>query len=458
MQYYITRPFIRCGLLLILLFQTQSCTPLSLPNALSELLQRKVIKVGTVYGRTTFYHGPAGPTGFEYELAKGFADYLGIELQVFPFFSYHELFSQLTSGHMDVAATGDAVTPVVSEHFKLGPAYQQVSQKLVFRQGQDRPRSFTDIRSPITVVKGSSHAQTLTAESHAYPALEWQATEERDTAEILQMVAEGALAYTVVDTNSLALQRRRFPQLSIGFTVSQLQSIAWLLNPTQDDSLRAAIIEYFGIIQQNGVFKRLEDKYFGHVRKFNYVDTRAFITAVESVLPYYSPWFKDYAGDLDWRLLAAMSYQESHWNEEATSYTGVRGLMMLTQGTATDMNVLSRLDAEESIRGGAQYFSGLLHRIPARITEPDSIWMALAAYNIGFGHLEDARVLTQRQGGNPDLWVDVKQRLPMLQQKRYYRQTKFGYARGEEARQYVENIRRYYDTLVWLEERESALQ
>jgi membrane-bound lytic murein transglycosylase F len=170
-------------------------------------------------------------------------------------------------------------------------------------------------------------------------------------------------------------------------------------------------------------------------------------------LPRYRKLFQTHAGSLDWRLLAAISYQESLWNPRAVSPTGVRGLMMLTLPTAQQMGVRSRLNPEQSIRGGARYFEQMLQRIPARIAEPDRVWFALAAYNIGLGHLEDARVLTQQQGADPDRWIDVRKRLPLLRQKKFYRQTKFGFARGDEPVRYVGNIRRYYDTLIWLDER-----
>jgi membrane-bound lytic murein transglycosylase F len=156
---------------------------------------------------------------------------------------------------------------------------------------------------------------------------------------------------------------------------------------------------------------------------------------------------------VDWRLLAAIGYQESHWDPDATSRTGVRGIMMLTQRTATQLGVNNRLDPEQSIEGGARYFLRMHRRVPARIQEPDRTWMALAAYNMGYGHLEDARVLTQKQGGDPDLWLDVNERLPLLSQEKWYRQTRYGYARGYEAKQYVENIRSYFDTLIWMETR-----
>ncbi|MEM0910237.1 MAG: membrane-bound lytic murein transglycosylase MltF, partial [Pseudomonadota bacterium] len=227
--------------------------------------------------------------------------------------------------------------------------------------------------------------------------------------------------------------------------------VGWVLDSASDDSLRAALIEFFGTMQQNGQLSALEDRYFGHVRKFDFVDTRAFMRAVNKSLPAYKEMFIAHAGDIDWRLIAAIAYQESHWNPKAVSPTGVRGLMMLTRGTAKDMGLTDRTDAEQSISGGSRYFASLLRRIPARVENPDRIWMAMAAYNVGLGHLEDARRITETMGYNPDLWIDVKKHLPLLRQKKHYQITRYGYARGDEAVNYVENIRRYYDSIVFLE-------
>lgn len=429
------------------------CNDYSETSSLERVLRDGVLKVGTNYGRTTYYNGAIGPEGFEYELAKGFADYLGVELEVYPYYSLNDLFPQLANHHLDVIASGISMTPQRLAQFSFGPAYQDVSQKIVFKQGEIRPRSLDKLNGRLLVVSGSSHSEVLNS-SQLPETLNWQETEERDAEELLEMVAQGELDYTISDSNILAVVRRRYPQLSIGFTLVAEQGIGWAVNSKGDDGLRAALIEFFGKIREDGTFGVLEDKYFGHVQKFDYVDTREFIRSTETTLPAFMPLFKRYASNLDWRLLAAMSYQESHWNPEATSPTGVRGLMMLTLATAKDVGVDSRLDPEQSIRGGAQYFASLLRRIPARIQNPDKIWLSLAAYNIGLGHLEDARVLTQKSGGNPDMWVDVKQNLHKLRQKKYYKTTRYGYARGHEAVAYVDNIRRYFDTLVWLDEQQ----
>ena len=432
------------------LFAT-SCGAPKIPNALSSLLERGSVKVGTLYGPATYYNGAEGPQGFEYELLAGFADYLGVTLDLYPFYSYEAMLEQLEEGNLDIVATGDAVTDVLQSRFSYGPAYQTVSQHLVFQAGTSRPRDMAELDAPVVTVTGSSQAQLLTSLSDdAAPTL--ITTEDSDSEELLQKVAEGELDYTLADSNRLALQRRRYPNLAVAMTIEDSMPMAWALDRSQDDSIKEAMVEYFGTVHQSGWFTVLEDKYFGHIRTFDYVDSRAFNKSAETTLKRYKSMFQQYAGDLDWRLLAAMSYQESHWKPDAVSRTGVRGLMMLTMDTANDWDVEDRTDPEQSIRGGARYFASLLSRIPARIGNPDRTWMAMAAYNIGMGHLEDARVLTERQGGNPDLWVDVKQRLPQLKQKKYYRTTNYGYARGDEALQYVDNIRRYYDSLVWLDE------
>lgn len=423
-------------------------------NSLNDVLDSGVLKVGTTYGLTTYYNGATGPVGFEYELADGFAQYLGVKLEVFPYYTLNELFPQLQNQHLDLIAAGISVSPERARKFKFGPGYQRVSEKLVFKQGKIWPRDISTLNGNLLVVSGSSHSESLRAYQQLNEQLTWQETDDKDVEELLEMVLSEELDYTIAGSNILALMRRRYPELSIGFSVSPEQDIAWAVNKEQDDSLLAALIEYKGIIQSNGVLATLEDKYFGHLRQFNYVDTVEFIKAAKQTLPTYRPWFQAYANDLDWRLIAAMSYQESHWQPDAVSVTGVRGMMMLTLDTAKDLGIESRLDPEQSIKGGATYLSNLNQRIPDRIEYPDRLWFALAAYNIGLGHLEDARVLTDRQGANPDLWIDVKIRLLQLRQKIYYKTTNYGYARGNEAVIYVDNIRRYYDSLVWLDEQQ----
>jgi len=122
-------------------------------------------------------------------------------------------------------------------------------------------------------------------------------------------------------------------------------------------------------------------------------------------------------------------------------------MMMITRATADELGVTDRLDPRQSLRGGARFIRNLLRRLPPDIEEPHRLWMALAAYNIGYGHLEDARVLAEKRGLDPHLWPDVRSQLPNLQNPDIYPTTRFGFARGVEAVTYVDNIRQYFSTL-----------
>ena len=434
---------------IILVFS--ACKTQDTPANLQRIIDRGYVTVGTLYGNTSYYLDAEGPAGFEYELAQRYAEYLGVELKMMPSYNLNELFQQLDNGGVDLIAAGLAVTDHRREQYHFAPSYNDVSQKLVFKQGNIRPRKLADLTGTLEVVEQSSHVENLEKLKLTHADLSWITTSELDSEELLLRVLSGEIDYTIADSNTLAINRRYYPEISIGFTIREEEPLAWMVNKHNDDSIFASLIEFFGQVHHNGVLLALDDKYYGHIEEFNYVDTRMFIKAIESKLPEYKPLFEKYGQEVDWRLLAAISYQESHWEPHARSYTGVRGMMMLTLPTAKQMGIKSRLDAEQSIRGGAKYFKRLIGRMPARVPEPDKLWFALASYNIGLGHLNDARKITEQQGGDPDRWVEVKERLPLLKQKKYYKKTRYGYARGDEPVHYVENIRRYYDTLTWMD-------
>lgn len=428
-----------------------ACDEKNDPASLTRILERGYINVGTIYGPTNFYTTANGFAGFEYELAKRYADSLNVELRIIPSYSLDELFIKLNTGEVDVLAASLSITDKRLKRFRFAPSYETISQKLVFKQGNIRPRKVADLNGKLMVTSGSSYVENLEKLKNSHPQLSWQETSEFDSEELLAKVLSDEIDYTIIDSNNLAINRSYYPEVSIGFTIEEPQKLAWMVSKNSADDILSSLIEFFGEAHQNGTLSALDDKYYGHIETFNYVETRTFIKAVESTLPKYQALFQRHAQDIDWRLLAAISYQESHWNPTARSYTGVRGMMMLTLATAKQMGIKSRLDTEQSIRGGAKYFKRMIAMMPDRIPSPDRIWFALASYNVGFGHLNDARIITQQQGGDPDRWAEVKKRLPLLQQKKYYKNTKHGYARGEEPVHYVDNIRRFYDTLRWLD-------
>lgn len=437
-----------CALLSLVACQPQSPNPV-----IVEVAKAKQLNVGILFTPTSYYVDTDGTAGFEHDLAMAFADYLGVEINFVPSFHEAELLPKLASGQVDILVGGFAPTHHLQQQFRTAPPYFYINQKVVYKQGRERPTKLSEVDAPIVVAAQSSHLEQLQLRHKQDPSFDIQIMANTDPNELLEMLMDGDIEFTVVDSHTLALARRYYPDISVAFTLSKQQPLTWILPNNQDDSLYAALIDFFGEQHTNGELANLEARYFGHVEQFNYVDTRLFMKAVEEVLPKYRDWFKHYAGDLDWRLLAAQSYQESHWDPRAKSPTGVRGIMMLTQPTAKQLGVKSRLDAETNIEGGAKYLQQLLNRVPARISEFDRPWFALAAYNLGWGHVQDGRKLTKQLGGDPDKWVDVQKYLPLLRKKRYYKTTRYGFARGDEAVQYVANIRRYYDTLIWIDEK-----
>lgn len=452
--------------LLLLGLTLSGCQIESDPQSeLDKVRERGVLRVGTLNNQLAYYIGPEGPTGLDYELAKRFADELGVKLEMKPAYRQSGLFPALKNSEIDIIAAGLSQTPERIHSFRAAPAYYYVSQQLVYKKGSWRPRSISNLverqkehpEEELTIVEDSHFAQTLEKLKQKNPDLKYNLNKDSDVKDLLRQVSTGELAYTIADSVDLSLTQRLYPDIARALELTEDQPVSWYMRKADDESLYALLIEFFGEIKQSGELATLEEKYFGHVESFDYVDTRAFIRALDSKLPKWEPLFKQYAGDFDWRLIAALSYQESHWNPRATSPTGVRGMMMLTLPTAKLVGVKNRLDPEQSIRGGVKYLEGIVDRVPDSIPEHEQIWFALASYNVGYGHMMDARRLTRAQNGNPDAWGDVKERLPLLKKRKYYSKTRYGYARGDEAKNYVENIRRYYQSIIGHVEKQAAL-
>ena len=305
----------------------------------------------------------------------------------------------------------------------------------------------------IEVMADSSHAETLWGLQAEHPDLSWDEHPSADEQELIEMVASGELEYTVADSNSFEINRFFHPDIRAAFDLSPPQEIAWAFRKESDTSLVEKAQSFFDDGAAKVVLNAIEERYYAHSGDgFDYVGARTFLKHIQSRLPMYRAMFQEAAVDvgMDWRLLAAMGYQESHWDPQAVSATGVKGIMMLTHDTARSLGLDDRKDPLQSIQGGARYFERVMGKIPERISGLDRIWLALASYNIGFGHLEDARILTEIQGGDPDSWTAVRQRLPLLGEQQWFERVARGFARGAQAVVYVDNIRRYHEILLWL--------
>ena len=422
------------------------------PSTLEQVKSQGELVIVTRNGPTTHYEGPFGATGPEYDLANLFAEHLGVTLKVKTASSLNDIIPMIAEREAHFAAAGLTVTEERRKRIRFSSAYQTISQQVVYRTGNKRPKSLNDIiDEPIEVIAGSSHAAHLQKVSMQYPTLNWSETDEIGNDELLAKVWNKEARYAIADSNNVQMNQRFYPELRVAFDLTGPQQLAWAFPLGDDHSLYLEAQQFLKMVKENGQLDQIMERHYGHIQDFDYVGTRTFMRHINKRLPSYIDYFHEAStqNDMDWRLLAAVGYQESHWNPRAVSPTGVRGIMMLTRATAADMGYTNRIKPRNSIMGGGRYLAQLKKRLPDRIQDPDRTWFALAAYNIGMGHLHDARIITQKRGGNPDKWMDVKDNLPLLMQKRWYKDTKYGYARGSEAFQYVENIRSYYDILVW---------
>ncbi len=419
-------------------------------NRLDAVKRAGEIVVLTRNSPTTYYEGPEGPTGFEYDLAHAFAERLGVGLRMKSVQRFGDILPMIARGEADFAAAGLTVTPQRAEQVRFTPHYQIIRQEVVHHARAAAPKDVRGlIKRHIEVVAGTSYIERLEQLKRRHPKLVWVTVNNLETEELLQQVQEGLTEITIADSNILAVSRQFNPDLRVAFTLGDPDKLAWAFPPGSDDSLFQEAERFIETLRGTNEINHLLERHYGDAHRFNPINIAAFLQKIDGELPRYKPLFVEAArrNALDWRLLAALSYQESYWNPAAVSPTGVRGIMMLTETTAQHLGIGNRLDVHQSVHGGAVYLRTLKDRLPARILEPDRTWMALASYNVGINHVEDARIIAQSQGADPDRWIDLKERLPLLAKSSWYSKTRHGYARGYEPVQFVDRIRSYYEVL-----------
>lgn len=419
------------------------------PHSLDQISARGYLNVITRNAPTTYFESRDGFAGVEYDMVKSFAKFLGVKVNFIVLNSESDVIAALYSGKGDVAAAGLTHTPTRDNAFIFGPPYQQIRQQVVCRRGGKKPRNIKELNQfSVRVAANSGHEEQLNQLKRKHAGLQWQTTYDEDTESLLEQVAKASLDCTVVDSNVLAINRRYFPELIVAFDLGEPENLTWLF-PSEAEELNEVVQLWFEDYKESGKLDRMIAYYYGNAEFFDYVDAKVFSERIGTDLTKHKPMFQiaEQQYRIPWTLLAAQAYQESHWKINAKSPTGVRGIMMLTMITAKELGIKDRMDPRESIMGGAKYLAQMYERMDPAIKEPDRTWFALAAYNVGIGHVDDARSLTSEQNGNPNHWSDVAKVLPLLSNAKYYTRLKHGYARGREPVLYVNNIREYRDIL-----------
>lgn len=413
--------------------------------------QTGVLKVATRNGSTTYYlNRHEQPIGPEYALVSEFAAAQGWEVEWTMLDSTAAVLEALAAGDTHLAAAGLTHLPSRNERFAQGPAHTEIVQQVVcHRDLKPMPRKIDGLAGvDIQVTADSSYVETLNSLAKANPGITFSEDKSRTTEILLSAVAEKTVDCTVADSNIVQIMRRHFPHLEVALNLTEGQNLGWYL-PEGSEGLADTAHTWMNSREGDEAIAAMENRYYAYISEFDFVDLRALQRSIEKTLPQYKKHFiaAEQETGMPAELLAALAYQESHWDPTAKSPTGVRGIMMLTKRTAESLDVVDRLDPKQAIDGGARYLADRHRRLPETIPEPDRTFLALASYNIGRGHLLDARQLARDLGKNPDSWKDMREVLPLKADKRYYPETRYGYARGYEPVHYVQRIRNYRDVI-----------
>jgi membrane-bound lytic murein transglycosylase F len=426
-----------------------SCAPA--PPALQEIRARGELRVVMLNAPTSYYLGAHGPQGFEYRLVSAFAQQLGVRLSVQAVADSAAVRAALRHGRADMAA---AQISADARWLSIGEAtdtYENLTQLVVQGRGKARPRDVTSLRGARgAVLAGSPQLAMLRSmQTNGIPDLKWSEVPP-DQVDLLKLLRDGDADYAVMDATEFEFAQHLYPDSSIALRLPDTRPVQWIVRAGGGDLVQAAN-RFFADARASGELTRITQDASAEAVGFDYTDAHRFQADMTERLPELRQLFEQASQQtgLDWRLIAAVGYQESRWQMQASSGDGARGIMMLTTDAATTVGVTDRADQWQNILGGAKYLVQAFATIPKRIPEPDHTWFALAAYNAGYGHLEDARVLAQMRGKNPDSWSDVREQLPLLAEEAWYTKLKRGYARGWEPARFVDQVRQYLAVLEW---------
>lgn len=392
------------------------------------------------------------PVGFEYELALAFADYLGMELQMVAGGGWDEMQELLLDGRADIIA-GIPNNPAKNELFSFSSSYITTKQVPVTNKTTAVIESIADFSGrEVAVAFESPFQDTLDALRGQGIELYPYYYRDKTYDDFVRGVASGEYDVTLIYEYVANNYSRHYPNLRVGMVLDGTMELSWAVASDNTDLL-ARINAFMGQMQADGSLERLYNKYFGIQHDHEYNELETFHRRVKKNIPLYMTSIRNsaYQHGFDWRIIAAMIYQESQFNPNAVSYYGASGLMQLMPKTAESMGLSASqiYDPGKNIAAGVKYLKRMWDLFDGIEDETDRLKFALAAYNAGIGHVLDARKLAEDNGMDKDLWDNAHKMLLLLNKKEYYSKVKYGYCNGSETSTYVNNVMIYYDILKY---------
>ena len=417
-------------------------------SILQGILKAGEITVCTRNNAHCYYLYREQAMGFEYELAKAFADYLGVKLKVRIAEKWEGMIPALTKGTSSFIAASMTIMPKRKKLVSFSNGYMPIQQYIIIHRNNRSIRCPDDLAGKtVHVREGTSYEEKLNLLKNKGIDLEIKLHDDLPTEELIRQVAEGKIEITIADSNIALLNQRYYPQAILACPISEQEFLGWAVNRNARNLLYR-INCFFKTIKENGKFNEIYNKYYANIDTFDYVDLRAYHRRLKSRLPKYKKIIMeaaDYHG-FDWRLIAAQIYQESHFNSKARSYSGAKGLMQLTSSTARSLGVKNILNPEQNISAGVQHLKDLYNYFE-KAEGLNRLFIALAAYNVGQGHILDARNIAREMNLDPDKWSSISTTLPLLTHQKHYKKAIYGYCMGTQPIEYINKIMIYYDIL-----------
>ncbi|MFC1489013.1 membrane-bound lytic murein transglycosylase MltF [Thermodesulfobacteriota bacterium] len=417
-------------------------------TTLEDVLKTGELSVITRNNAHCYYIYRDQAMGFEYDLAKAFADYLGVKLKVVIAEKWEGMIPALNSETGAFIAASMTITPKRQKQAIFSNYYNGIQQHIITHRSNLSVKRVEDLAGKtVHIRQGTSYQERLEALRKQGLDIKAKLHVDIPTQELIRRVAEKEIEITIADSNIALLNRRYYPQIEIGDPINEKEYLGWVVKKDSLD-FRDRINVFFDKIKKSGEFTRIYNKYYKDVETFDYVDIRAYHRRLETRLPIYKQIIIQVANryDFDWRLIAAQMYQESHFDPKARSHAGAFGLMQLTLFTARSLGVKNILDPTQNISAGVEHLNNL-YALFDEAEGSNRLFLALAAYNIGQGHIRDAQNLARKMNLDPNKEVSLLKTLPLLEYAKYYKKTNFGYARGSEAIRYIKRIMIYYDIL-----------
>ena len=417
-------------------------------GTLEQIQQTGKLRLITSNSINTYYYYEKKPTGFEYDLAMEFAKYLNVDLDIVTP-GWNNMFTYLDQGKGDFIASGLAITKERLGDATFSIPYMTIQQRIVHHNLIFGPKNIDDMMfRTFHIRRGTSYHSRLEKIKKSGIDFNYILHDNIPTEELIAMVNNRKIKFTIADSNIALLSQRYYPDIRIGIPIQEKESLAWAVRKNDTDMV-TEINRFFLYANENGILKDITDKYYENTRNFDVYELKKFHESVRDRLPKYRKTIQEESKkyNFDWRLVAAIVYQESHFNPNAKSFTNVRGLMQVTDTTAREMGITNRLNPEQSIRAGIKYLDRMYQKFAHIEDNYQRMLFALASYNIGYGHVMDALGIAEKRNLDINTWQALKTTLPLLSKSKHYKTTKHGYARGWEPIQYIERILTFFDIL-----------